>query len=163
MLWIPQETILYSGAKLTRRIAADMAADATLLVVEPVVFGRAAHGEEVRSGEFRDRWRVHRAGHLVYADEARLGGDMHATLQAKAVGHGARAAATVLFIAPDVEARRDAARAALGEPHGRAAVSAWNGMLVARFLALDSAALRRDIVALTENLMRRPMPRVWGV
>jgi urease accessory protein len=163
LLWVPQETILYSGAKLTRVIDAQMAADATLLIVEAMVFGRQAHGEDVRTGTLLDRWRITRADTLVYADDVRLDGDMHANLQQKAVANGARASATVLYVAPDSEERRDAARDALGIPDGRAALSAWNGMLAARFLAPDSATLRGDIVRLTQHLMRRPMPRVWGI
>ncbi len=161
--WVPQETILFSGAGLTRRIEADIAADATLLIVESMVFGREAHGENVRTGTLRDTWRIRRAGELIYADAVRLDGDMHAILQTKAIANGARASATVLYIAPDAEDRRDAARDALGEPRGRAALSAWNGMLAARFLAPDSATLRADIYRLTEVLMHRPMPRVWAI
>jgi urease accessory protein len=163
VLWVPQETILFSGARLARRIEADIAADATLLIVESMVFGREAHGENVRTGTLRDTWRIRRAGELIYADAVRLDGDMHASLQEKAVGNGARASATVLYIAPDAEDRRDAARNSLGEPRGRAALSAWNGMLAARFLAPDSATLRADIYRLTEYLMHRPMPRVWAI
>jgi urease accessory protein len=161
--WVPQETILYSSARLSRRIEAEIAADATLLMTETMVFGRQAHGEDVRAGTLRDHWRIYRAGELIYADAVRLDGDMHAALQQKAVGDGARASAVVLYVAPDAQDRRDAARDILGVPAGRAAMSAWNGMLAARFLAPDGATLRADIYRLTEHLMRRPMPRVWGV
>lgn len=161
--WAPQETILFSGANLSRRIDADVAADATLLIVEAVVYGRAAMGEDVRTGSLVDQWRIRRDGALVFADAVRFDGDMHASLQAKAVGGSARTTATVLYIGPDAEERCDPARDALGAPVGRAALSAWNGMLVGRFLAPDSATLRTDIIRLTEHLMRRPMPRVWGV
>jgi len=43
--WLPQETILFSGARLARRIAADVAPDASLLLAETVVFGRVASNE----------------------------------------------------------------------------------------------------------------------
>ncbi len=52
--WLPQETILFDGARLSRRLDADLATDApSFFVVEAVIFGRAAHGETVRSGVFR--------------------------------------------------------------------------------------------------------------
>ena len=38
------------------------------------MFGRAAMGEAMAQGFFADRWRVHRAGRLVFADSARLDG-----------------------------------------------------------------------------------------
>ena len=163
LYWTPQETILFSGAKLSRRLDADIATDATLLIVEAFVFGRAAMGEDINIGALSDHWRIRRCGTLVFADAVRISGDIHSALQSRAIGAGARASATVLYLAPDAEERRDAARDALGEPAGRAALSAWNGMLVGRFLAPDSATLRADIICLTEHLMRRPMSRVWGV
>ncbi len=165
--WVPQETIVFSGAKIRRRIEADVAADGTLLIVEAVVFGRAAHGETVRAGAFHDAWRIRRVGTLVFAEAVGLQDDMHATLATPAVADGAGYAASLLYLAPDASDRRDGARELLGRPDGRAqsraAVSAWNGMLVGRFLAHDGASLRSDIAALTSYLMRRPMPRVWGV
>ena len=133
------------------------------MIVESITFGREAHGEDVRAGTLSDNWRIRRAGQLVYADNIRLDGDMHTAMQDKAIADGARAGATVLYVSPDAEERRDIARDMLGEPKGRAALSAWNGMLVARLLSPNSATLRGDIVRLTEHLMRRPMPRVWGV
>ena len=54
--WLPQETILFDGARLRRRIEVDMAGDARLLAVETLVFGRAAHGERMVNGSLADRW-----------------------------------------------------------------------------------------------------------
>jgi urease accessory protein UreH len=43
-----------------------------------------------------------------------------------------------------------------------AAASAWNGMLVARILAPNGAALRRTVIAALSVLREsRPLPRVW--
>lgn len=162
LYWLPQETILFDGAKLARTIEADIAADATLLLSEAVVFGREAMGENVTSGTFRDRWTIRRDGIPTCVEAVAIDGDIHAQLQEKAIGAGARAAATVLYIAPDAEDRRDAVREALVEPAGRAAVSAWNGKLVARFLAPSAAMLRRDLVRALTALTKMPMPRVWN-
>src|SRR5262249_19090300 len=60
--WLPQETILFDRGRLARRIAIDVAPDATLLAVEAVVFGRTARGETVRDGLWRGCWRVRRGG-----------------------------------------------------------------------------------------------------
>src|SRR5690606_5120031 len=40
--WLPQETILFDGGQLNRRLEAELSGDAELLVSEAVVFGRAA-------------------------------------------------------------------------------------------------------------------------
>lgn len=162
LTWLPQETILFNGAKLARTIDADVAADAALLMCEAVVFGREAMGENVTSGALHDRWVIRRDGVPAFVEAVAIEGDIHAQLQEGAVGAGARAAATVLYVAPDADSRRDAVRAVLADPAGRAAVSAWNDILVARFLAPSAAVLRKDLSRALTCLMRKPMPRVWN-
>src|SRR5439155_20406983 len=74
--WLPQETILFDRARISRRIDIDLAEDAQLLLCEIVVFGRAAMGERMLHGEFIDRWRLRRADRLVFAETVRLDGDI---------------------------------------------------------------------------------------
>ena len=140
--WVPQETILFSGARLSRKFIVDMARDASLLIFESTVFGRIAMGEVISDGLFRDQWRIWRDQKLIYADDVKLESNMAALLERKAIGNGARAVATCLYIAPDAEARLEDAREALRESSCESAASAWNGMMVVRFLSPDPAALR---------------------
>lgn len=162
LAWLPQETILFDGARLSRRIDVDLAPTATLLMAEAVVFGRGAMGERVRDGSLRDRWSVHRDGVIVFAEAASLSNDVDQQMDRAAVGGGARVMATLVYVAPDAEERRDGVRDALGTLRGRAAISAWNGLLTTRFLAPDLASLRGDLVRVATCLARRPMPRVWN-
>jgi urease accessory protein len=159
--WLPQEQILFNGARLRRTLEIAMAGDASLTLVESVVFGRLARGETLDAGAFRDRWRVRRDGRLVLAEDVRLDGAIHQALARKALGGGARALATVLHLAPDAEARRDGARAALDGARCECGASAWNGMLVARFLSPDPQALRADLARFLEHFRGRPLPRSW--
>src|SRR4051812_16068060 len=48
--WLPQETILFDGGALSRRLEADLAEGASLLAVEAVILGRTAMDETVRVG-----------------------------------------------------------------------------------------------------------------
>ena len=161
--WLPQETMLFNQARLARTITADIAADATLLIVEATVFGRAAMNEAVTAGSLRDVWRVSRAGTLVYADTVRIDGDIQAALARTALGAGATAMATVLYLAPDAHDRLEGARAAIADPTGRAAVSTWNGQLVGRLLAPSAEALKTDLARLAAYLSGFALPRVWGM
>src|SRR6201997_5932961 len=68
LAWLPQETILFDRAKVSRRIDIDVAGGASLLLCEMVVFGRTAMGEVMRQGSFVDRWRLRVGGRLVYAE-----------------------------------------------------------------------------------------------
>jgi urease accessory protein len=159
--WLPQETILFDRSALSRRLEGEVAPGSTLLAAESFVLGRAAMAETVRRAEVRDSWRIRRGGRLVFADCLRLDGDPTAILAGGATGGGGRAFATLVLVAPDAEARLDAARAALAGAVGEAGASAWNGMLVARLVAPAGDALRHGLVRLIETLRGTPMPRVW--
>jgi urease accessory protein len=158
--WLPQETILFDGARLSRRLEAELGAGATLLAVEATLFGRAARGERIRSGGFADRWRIRRQGRLVFADDLRFDWARDAgLLDRPAVLSGGAAAATVLLVAEEPERHLSALRAIIGDAGG---ASAWNGKLLARIVAEGGAALRRVLVpALVELLDGAALPKIW--
>lgn len=173
LAWLPQETILFDQARLDRTLEVALAEDATVLLSEAIVFGRTAMGETVRDGLVRDRWRVRRAGELVFADGLMLHGEgdrgAGEMLARPGALDGACAMASVLFVSPHAENRLDAVRAALepfhegpdGEVHGGA--SAWNGLLAVRVVGAHGAALRRALIASLAALRdERPLPTVWS-
>lgn len=167
LAWLPQETILFDQARLTRHIDVNLTGSATLLMAEAVVLGRAASGEAMNHGSYTDRWRVRRDGKLIYADTARLDGDIAARLGQAAVTAGGIAIATVL-IAPagdNLLAQKLEQVRALGENLdggflGEVGISAWNGIAVARLCAKDGATLRHDLIAVLAAL-GQPVPRLW--
>jgi urease accessory protein len=160
--WLPQETILFDQSRLSRDLAVHVAADARFLGVEALIFGRGTMGESVRAGSLRDALRLYRDGRLVLADVLALDGDMAAALDRPARAAGARAAATLLLVAGDAEARLDPLRGRLAAFGALTAASAWDGILVARMLAPDGAALRRVVAAALAVLRPgRMLPRVW--
>lgn len=161
--WLPQETILFDGVGLDRALAVELAPDARFLGVETLLFGRAAMGEQVRSGRLRDRITVCRAGRTLLRDAIRLDGDMAAALDRSALGGGARAIATLVYVAPDAADRLDPLRAALAGLV-EAGASCWDGMVVARLLARNGHALRAAVVAALSALReRRTLPRSWNL
>ena len=159
--WLPQETILFSGSILHRRLTVDMAGDAALTIGEATVFGRAAMNEVFETGTYRDRWRIRRDGSLIFAEDVRLDGMPAQLLARPAAGNGARAMATILHIGPDAEARLDDARAVLARGTVECAAGAWQGMSLIRFLAQDARALRTDFMAAMAWLRGDAMPRSW--
>ena len=160
--WLPQETILFDGARLDRTLTIEMAADAELIAVEILTFGRLAMGESRIEASLRDSWRLRRAGRLVFADSTRLD---HAglTLDRPAAGGGARAVATILAAAPNVEARLPDVRAALDDPKAEveAGASAFDGLIVARLLSASPSRLRDAVIAAIVRLSGRDPPRLW--
>jgi urease accessory protein len=157
--WLPQETILFDRARLSRRIDVDLAESATLLMAEAVVFGRSAMGEAMREGFFADRWRLRRGGRLIYADGARLDGAIADKLGQAAVTAGGIAIANML-IAPAGEDTLAALRALSEQFAGEVGISAWNGIAVVRLCAKDGSRLRHDLIALLAAL-GASAPRLW--
>lgn len=163
--WLPQETIVFDRSAFSRRLDADLAADAEALLVEATVFGRRAMGESVRTAVFRDRWRVRAGGRLVHAEDFSIGPDVAEALAKRAAFHGASAFATLLLVAPDAADRLDAVRAIVGEAGG---ASAWQvgatGKLLARLVAVDGYALRERLAPLVEMLNGRAgLPKTWSL
>ena len=160
--WLPQETILFDRCAVNRVLDIELADESWFLGVEMLVFGRAAMGEQVDHAHLHDTIRVRRGGRLVLHDAIRLSGEVAATLRRPAIGGGARAVATLVHAAPGAASMLEPVRAALAEAPGECASSAWDGLLVARFLAPDGASLRAAVLAALRALRDgRPLPRVW--
>jgi urease accessory protein len=160
--WLPQETILFQGAALSRALDIEMAEDASLLALESIVFGRTAMGEEIDACRLTDRWRLRRGGRLVFADTFRVEGDARAILAGAATGVGARAFATLVWAAPGVEARIDHVRAGLEGASGEIGASAFDGLIVVRAANISAQALRADLVRLLLHIREADLPRVWS-
>ncbi len=135
--WLPQEAILFDGARLRRTLDVDLTGGATLLALEATVFGRLAMGETIHDLAFHDRWRVRREGKLVFADDVRIDGSLPRTV---ATLGDAGAMATLLLVAANAETHLDKLREIFGAD---GAVSAWDGKLLARVLAKDGFDLRK--------------------
>jgi urease accessory protein len=161
LAWLPQEQILFDAARLHRTMDIAIAADASLTLVESVVFGRVARGERLESGACRDRWRFRRDGRLVLAEDVRLEGAVYEVLSRRASANGASALATFVHIAPEAERRAEEARALLAGAASEWGVSAFDGLLIARFVAAEPRALRMDLARFIDSYRRTPLPRSW--
>lgn len=157
--WLPQETILFDRSALRRRLEISIAKDATLLAVEPLVFGRAAMGEHLRQVTLFDRIRLRRGDTLIFADDTRITGDAEALLALDHTAAGAGAGAALIFAAPEAERTLDTLRAFLPETGGASAIRP--GLIFARLMAEDSFALRRHLIPMIEALRGAPLPRTW--
>jgi urease accessory protein len=167
--WLPQETILFDRAALDRRLTVDLAASARFLGVESLIFGRQAMGERVQHLHLADRIILRRAGQLILHDATRLSGEVGTLMGRAATFADARGMATILFVGPEgeTEARLAALRAVfqpglMPDAPVEAAASAWRGLVLARVLARDGAALRQAVVTALDILRGgASLPRVW--
>jgi urease accessory protein len=168
--WLPQETILFEGSRLRRATTLRLEPGARAIAGEILVFGRRAHGEQLRSGSLRDAWRVHRGERLIWADSLRLEGDVAARLADPFAFAGATASATLVYAGADAASWRDAMRDLLGASDAgqRAGVTGLPGVLLVRWLDKDAARLRACFGRVWSGLrhaaagLPATMPATWN-
>ncbi len=167
--WLPQETILFDGARLSRDTCLRLAPSAEGLAGELLVLGRVHSGERFHRGCVRESWRVSVGGRLLWADALTLQVSSEADLRAAAGFGGAAASATLLHWSPRAAERLELAREALAAvPTLRAGATLLQGLLLVRWLALDPLTLRRSYAAVWTALraavgLPARLPRLWHV
>ncbi len=170
--WLPQETILFDGGRLSRLTEIRLAPAARLIALEWLLFGRTAHGETVTCGEVMDRWRVFRDDRLIWADNFRLGGDIARQIARPALFGGCIALATVFYAAPDaaqqIERARSVLQSVMTEITCQAGATAVAGSLICRFAATTALSLRSAVIYFLKGFCERldgfppSLPRVWA-
>ena len=159
--WLPQETILFEGSRLARRIEVDLDSSSECLVLESLVFGRHAMGEALQSCHFTDQWRIRVEGRLVHAESLSLTEEIGAALAASAGAAGAQMSATLVYVGPRPEQMQADISAVLLSLASRVAVSCWQGRLVLRLLAAETMAGKADLSRIIGSIRGQHVPRVW--
>lgn len=157
--FLPQEAILFDGARLMRAMEARVAPGGTLLAAEAVVLGRIARGETWREGALHDSWRLHRGDRLAWADAMRLDA---AQRDAPFGLDGADSMGMILLVTEEAGLHRELAR----ELTAGAASLVRPGLLLLRFLGTAGAvrgAMAAAIPALRAAALGLPpvLPRLW--
>jgi urease accessory protein len=162
--WLPQETIVFQGARLKRRTVAEVEPGGALLACEMVVLGRAASGERFVSGLLLDSWSVRRPdrsgpGRLVWTDALKVEGETPS-----GAGFGAaNALATLIGVWDAPQSQFETARALLETASDvRAGVTLVNGVMVGRLLG-EATAVRAAAIRFLTDFRGRRLPRVWHV
>ena len=157
--WLPQEMILFDGSALSRQLNVEIAQTGRFLMVEPIIFGRAAMGETLSNVTFKDRVRIDREGQALYWDGVDLNGDTIRHLARRGVAFGAGAMASVIYIAPDAEAHLEGLRGCLPDTGGASLLR--SDLLALRLVAADSFELRRALIPVLERLTQDQLPTSW--
>jgi urease accessory protein len=159
LYWLPQETILFDGCRLKRRLDIEVSSTGRFLMLEPLVFGREASGEDLKSCVFHDRVRITCDGNPIYIDGIQLKGDIAKSLQHSAVGNTARALANIVLFGDDAAQLLDPVRALL--PASAGASLMGDSLLVVRMLARDSFDLRKALLPILTLLTNDAVPKNW--
>ncbi len=165
--WLAQETIVFEGSRLRRSFAANVASTGRLLAVESLVFGRTAMGECFDTGLLHDSWRIERGAKLLWADALHLEGDVRKLREAP-FGFGTSVACTtVLYVGSDAPRQLGVARQLLEHCGLQCGATSLDGIMLARIVADDAAALRATVMKLVAGLRKAAaslperLPRVW--
>ena len=157
--WLPQETILFDRCSARRTLDVELAVGAAFLMVESLIFGRAAMGEVLRAADFNDRIAIRRTGVPVYLDGVDLRGDVARQMMAPACGAGAQAVSSIVLVHPQAAAFLAPLRAMLPFAAGASLIA--EDVLVMRVVAADGFALRETLVPVLMLLNETLLPKSW--
>jgi urease accessory protein len=168
LAWLPQETIVFNRARLSRETEIELCSGAELLALEWLVLGRAAHGEEMVGGHITDSWRVKKDGRLIWADGFRATDETFPHLHRKALLSNCKAIATLVYFGPHLDKRLAFLRDIAPSLACDCAATSVGGLIVVRFAAKVSSdlrlALRGFLQQFGEELGRGPfrVPKMWS-
>ena len=169
--WLPQESIVFDGARAHMRTRVSLAADSRFIGWDVLCLGRAASGERFLSGRFDLFYRIDRGGTPLWIERGRFDGS-DPMLASPAGWAGATVCGTLVTSFPELPVQaaqllEDCRRTAPvdGASH---AITALPGLLMARYLGNNSEAARLWFAALWAII--RPVccgraaltPRIWN-
>jgi urease accessory protein len=161
--YLPQESILFDGAKLNRAVNISLGARSCLLLSEMFVLGRWAMNEDFIRGIFLDRWSIDVAGQPIWREGLRVEGGL-SSLSSSLGFANARALATIFYAGANAAEVLGLARDVIG-PMGGATIV--RGMLVVRMLGNEAGMLKQQLGEIISIIraaaLGRPaeVPRVW--
>lgn len=173
--WMPQETMVFDGARASQTLDISLAPNARFFGWEMLCLGRTTRGERFVTGEFRQSVRLLRGdgGAPIWRESMVLMGDdplMHSPLGFR----GLPVAATAWIALPDDAAGAlsanvlAAVRAALNEAPMAAASSPEPGLIVIKALGDAPEAVRNLLIGVWKKIRLQVfareaiLPRIWS-
>lgn len=164
--WLPQETIVFDGARAELECDVDLGAEAAFAGWDIVCLGRAGSGERFARGSYRFATRVRRDGKLLWMERGRIDGG--GRLLASPAGLAGKHVFGTLFASfPNLERELLDTMSNERPLEGDGGVTLLPGIVLARYLGDSGEAARRYFSALWRIL--RPAlagraaiePRIW--
>jgi urease accessory protein len=168
LAWLPQQTIIFNWARLSRKTEVEVVSGAELLALEWLVLGRAAHGEDMIGGHISDTWHVKKDGRLIWADCFRATDGTFPNLKRNALLSSCKAIGTLIYFGPDFAARLEFFRGIAGSLECHCAATCVSGLIIVRLAATVSSdlslALRTLLQQFSQQLGPGPfrVPKMWS-
>ena len=168
LAWLPQETIVFNSARLSRVTEIELSSDAELLALEWLVLGRAAHGEEMVGGHITDSWRVKKDSRLIWADTFRVTDETFPHLKKKVLLSNYKAVGTLIYFGPCLDRRLEFLRDIAPSLGCHCAATSVGELIIVRFATKVSSdlrhALRSFLRQFNQELGPGPfrVPKMWS-
>jgi urease accessory protein len=168
LAWLPQETIIFNSARLSRETEIELSSGAELLALEWLVLGRAAHGEEMIHGQIIDSWRVKKDSRLIWADSFRVTDEMFQHLHRKALLSNYKAVGTLIYFGPYLDIQLEFLRDILPSLGCHCAATSVGGLIIVRFATEVSSDLRHALRSFLQQFNRElgpgpfRVPKMWS-
>lgn len=169
--WLPQETIVFDGARARMATRVALAADSRFIGWDILCLGRAAAGERFANGRFDLFYRVDRNRRPIWIERGGFAGN-DPMLASPAGWAGATVCGTLLCSFPELPqqaaALLEACRRIAPADGANYGLSALPGIFVARYLGDSGEAARLWFAALWEIIRptccgrRAITPRIWN-
>lgn len=164
--WLPQENILFRGARLKQVTHIDLAKGARFIGCEVICLGRPANGENFDLGEASFRTRLSREGTPLQVETMRIGPELGRTGATSLRNHPVTG---ITYATPVNTEQLESLRESLAPYKERDyfALTLIDDLLIARFLGESTLSAQRRFTALWKQLrpllMHRPasIPRIW--
>ncbi|QJR15437.1 urease accessory protein UreD [Usitatibacter palustris] len=165
--WLPQETIIFSGALAAMTTLVSLTGTARYLGWEILCLGRTGSGERFDRGEMMATTEIERDGKPIFIDRLRVAAD-GAMRDSPAGLAGSPVSATFVAAAEGLDAALVTQCRDITPPvHGEGAITRLPGVVVARYLGTRSDAARewftRLWTVLRPAILQREAiePRIW--
>ena len=168
LAWLPQETIIFNWARLSRQTDIDLFSGAELLALEWLVLGRTESGEQMVGGCISDGWRVKKDGRLIWADTFRVTDEVFPYVYRKALLSNYKALGTLIYFGPCIDARLEFLRDIVPRLECHCAATSIAGLIVVRFAAMLSLDLRLALRSFLEQFRQAlgpgpfRVPKMWS-
>ena len=161
LLWLPQDTILFSKSDLSRETTIRIEDNSEFLAFDQIVLGRSAMGENIQKSNFHDKWKIYKGENLIYFDQS----GWKNTVPLNCAGlKGIKSYASFYYVGVKAETYEQKLKN-MNQVQKNVYVgsSLRNGCLLVRMFGSDAKAIKDKAILLLWEIWQLDTPDVWKV
>ena len=168
LAWLPQETIVFDGARFVRKSELDLSSGSQVLALEWLVLGRAASGETLCTGHISDSWRIKLDERIIWADAFFASDRFFSQLGRRALLSDIKAFGTLIYFGPSLETRLEELRSLAIEAECKFGATIVGALLIVRMAARSGTDLKRGLRSLLNQFESAvgpgpfSVPKMWS-